>query len=257
MKYLLHLAYKGTHYQGWQKQHNGLGIQEVLETKLEKMLGYPVNCVGCGRTDAGVHASQYFCHIVLRESLDFDPVFRLNKMLPPDISIFDYIPVEANLHAQKSAIQRSYSYRIHTYKNALLSDWSAFYPAEQLNIPLLQEATALLQEYNDFRGMCKQPDLYHDTKCDLTQATLSSDVASKHLRFDFTANRFLKGMVRILMGNILEVGYGRLSLNAFETCLRDGQPAPYFNAAYPQGLYLARVRYPALNMEAIPSPFVW
>lgn len=241
MKYLLHLAYKGTNYQGWQRQKNGLGVQEVLENTLEKMIGSSINCVGCGRTDAGVHASQYFCHIVVGDPFDYDPVFRLNKMLPPDISIFECFEVPATFHAQKDATQRTYTYKIHTQKHALKSNLSAYYTATGLSIDRMQEAIALITPYQDFRSMCKQPDLYKHTICAVSKASLVQNVAD--LSIEITADRFLKGMVRILIGNILEIGYGRLDVQVFENCLQSGQPAPYFNIAYPQGLYLSKVKY--------------
>ena len=241
MKYLLHLAYKGTNYQGWQRQKNSLGVQEVLENALEKMAGTAINCVGCGRTDAGVHASQYFCHIVVDGPFDYDPVFRLNKMLPSDISIFECMEVPATFHAQKDAIQRTYTYKIHTQKHALKSDLSAYYTATGLNIARMQEAIALIPHNQNFRSMCKQPDLYKNTICHVSKASLIQNAAD--LSIEITANRFLKGMVRILIGNILEIGYGRLDVQVFKNCLQTGQPTPYFNIAYPQGLYLSEVEY--------------
>lgn len=243
MKYLLHLAYKGTIYQGWQKQKNGLGVQEVLEEAIAKMLGQKINCIGCGRTDAGVHASQYYCHIVVDQLLDFDPVFRLNKMLPPDIRIFEFLPVDKAFHAQKNAISRTYQYQIHFREDPFLHDLSAFYPRGSLDIGKMQSAVALLTQYTDYQAFCKQPNLYKHTLCQVSDANLSYNQKAERLYFKITADRFLKGMVRILIANVLETGYGRLSLEDFERCLSTGQRPPFFNLAYPQGLYLAKVLY--------------
>ncbi|MBK9016778.1 MAG: tRNA pseudouridine(38-40) synthase TruA [Saprospiraceae bacterium] len=243
MKFFLHLSYKGTHYHGWQRQPKHPSVQETLEVALEKMLGYKVNCIGCGRTDAGVHASQYFCHIKVVDDFDYDPVFRLNKMLPDDITIYDFIKVGWDAHAQKDAISRTYTYRIHTMKDAFLSELSAYYPKENMDLGLMEKAAETLTHYRDFRAMCRQPDLYKTTICELTAAQMVVENDGERLAFVFTADRFLRGMVRILVAQILEVGYGRESLEAFENYLKTGQPPAYAKAAYPQGLYLSGVQY--------------
>lgn len=243
MKYFLHLSYKGTHYHGWQRQPKHPSIQETLELALEKMLGYKVNCIGCGRTDAGVHASQYFCHIKVADDFGYDPVFRLNKILPHDITIHDCIKVGWFDHAQKDAISRTYTYQIHTTKDAFLNELSAFYPKENMDIGLMEKAVETLTRYRDFRAMCRQPDLYKTTICEIMAARLEVEKGGERLAFVFTADRFLRGMVRILVAQILEVGYGRLTLEAFENRLKTGQPPTSAKAAHPQGLYLTGVRY--------------
>ncbi|MEM1322435.1 MAG: tRNA pseudouridine(38-40) synthase TruA [Bacteroidota bacterium] len=247
MKYLLELAYQGTHYHGWQRQPGFISVQEVLEEALVRMLGQKVNCIGCGRTDAGVHASQFFGHIVVVRPFDFDPVFRLNKMLPEDISISSCRAVSRGFHAQHDATERSYTYRLHTRKNALLSALSTYYPAEGLDIDQLRAAVGLLTQYQDYRAFCKQPDLYKSTICQLRRATLEVSKDQEQLKIILSADRFLRGMVRLIVGNALEVGYGRLPLSTFEQSLAEARPLPYFKQAYPQGLYLSGVVYP--NIE--------
>ncbi len=243
MKFFLHLSYKGTHYHGWQRQPKHPSVQETLEVALEKMLGYKVNCIGCGRTDAGVHASQYFCHIKVADDFGYDPVFRLNKMLPDDITIHDCISLGWDAHAQKDAISRTYTYRIHTTKDAFLSELSTFYPKENLDMGLIEKAVETLTRYRDFRAMCRQPNLYKTTICELMAAQLVVENDGERLAFVFTADRFLRGMVRILVAQILEVGYGRESLEQFENYFKTGQPPTYAKTAHPQGLYLSGVRY--------------
>ncbi len=243
MKFFVKLSYKGTHYHGWQWQPKHLSVQETLEGALEKMLGYKVSCIGCGRTDAGVHASQYYCHIKVEADFDYDPVFRLNKMLPDDIIIHDFIKVGWYAHAQKDAITRTYTYRMHTTKDAFLSELSAYYPKENLHLERLQQAMEILPRYEDFRAMCKQPDRYRTTLCELTQAQLFVENDGERLTLVFTASRFLRGMVRIMVHQLLEVGYGRTSLADFEECLRTGVAPVNLKSAYPQGLYLSGVLY--------------
>lgn len=250
MKYLLHLAFKGTDYHGWQRQPEHISVQEVLEDTLSKMLKKKTNCIGCGRTDAGVHASQFFCHIVVEKAFDFDPVFRLNKMLPEDISIFEIMPVGEKFHAQHGAAARTYTYLIHTVKNALLSGLSTYCSPKGLDFEKMKTAAAVLPNYLDFKAMCKHPDFYNSTICRVSAARISVSENGKKLRFDITANRFLRGMVRLLVGNILEVGYGRMELEKFEHHLQSGETPKFYKAAPPQGLYLSGVKYPDLDIPA-------
>ena len=243
MKFFLHLSYRGANYHGWQRQLNVPTVQQTLEEAIEKMLGYRVHCVGCGRTDAGVHASNYYCHIVVDEPFPFDPVFRLNKMLPPDISIFDCIEVPWAAHAQKDALARTYTYHIHTRKEALLYELSAFYPAEGLVVEKLHAAAALLPHHRDFTAMCLQSDENKTKICEVSEAFWTVSEDGHRLQFQITANRFLRGMVRILVGSMLEVGYGRSSVEDFERALKNGEPLSGARSAYAQGLYLSGVKY--------------
>ena len=249
MKYFIHLAYKGTNYHGWQRQPGFVTVQETLEEALRQMLGEKVNCIGCGRTDAGVHASQYFCHIVVDQAFGFDPVFRLNKMLPGDISVFDVTEVDRNVHAQHDAIERTYTYRVHTAKNAFLSELSAFYTGENLEVARMKTAAELAAAHRDFRFLCKQPGLYKSTICEIAAAGWTEEGQGSRISFRISADRFLKGMVRILVGNMLETGYGRLSLDEFQDCLHGRRKVTIAHMAYPQGLYLSGVKYPFLDLK--------
>jgi tRNA pseudouridine38-40 synthase len=245
MKYFLHLAYKGTNYSGWQRQINTPNtIQQTLEEALSKMVGQPMTCGGCGRTDAGVHASQFYAQIVVDKPFDFDPVERLNWILPNDISIFACLPVESNYHAQHDAISRTYQYHIHGQKNAFLSELSAHYTFENLDLEKLKKAAKLVAETTDFHAFCKHPDLYKHTRCEVSQACFNIDKKAQKMIFTITANRFLRGMIRLLVGNMMAVGYGKISLESFETTLKTGVTPKIYRAAYPQGLYLAEVVYP-------------
>lgn len=245
MKYFLHLAYKGTNYSGWQRQINTpYTIQQTLEEAVSKMVGQPTTCIGCGRTDAGVHASQFYAHIVVEKAFDYDPVERLNRMLPNDISIYECLPVEYANHAQYDATSRTYEYHIHGQKNAFLSELSAHYAFENLDFEKLKIAAKLIVETSDFRAFCKQPDLYKHTVCHIKTAHLDIDEKAQKIVFTITANRFLRGMIRLLVGNMLAVGYGKMSLESFENALKTGVAPKFYRAAYPQGLYLAKVVYP-------------
>jgi tRNA pseudouridine38-40 synthase len=243
MKFFIHLAYKGSRYFGWQRQPKHISVQETLEDALEKMLGKKTNCIGCGRTDTGVHASQFYCHIKVEKEFDFDPVFRLNKMLPDDIAIHGFIPVDWNAHAQHDAVSRTYTYRIHTHKDAFLSEVSSFYTKENMDVELMKKAVSLLPHHTDYRSFCKQPNLYKSTVCNISKATLEVGENGSNLVFEITANRFLWGMVRLLVGNILAVGYREMALSEFEDCLKMEKRASHVFKAHPQGLYLSGVVY--------------
>ena len=243
MKYLLELAYKGTQYSGWQKQINAPSIQEVLESAMQKMLHQKVNCIGCGRTDAGVHAHQFYCHFVYNKEIKFDVVQRLNKMLPDDISIYNCSEVDKEFHAQHSAFSRAYTYSIHLKKNPFLSEISTFYEPHGLEIKKMKDATVLIKNATDFKAFCKQPRVYKSSVCNIMSAQLSYLEKENKINIHIKSNRFLRGMMRLLVGNMLEVGYGKLSIQAFEAALQNGTSLPFYKAAYPQGLSLTEVIY--------------
>ncbi|MEM1120002.1 MAG: tRNA pseudouridine(38-40) synthase TruA [Bacteroidota bacterium] len=247
MKYFIHLAYKGTAYQGWQRQANGLGVQEVLEKQLAKMFKQKVGLHACGRTDAGVHASQFFCHTIIEKNWNFDAVFRINKMLPSDIKVLEFIPVVNQANAQLDVIARTYDYYIHLHESPFLSELSTYYLIEKSTLGEMQQAASLIKNYNDFRSFCKQPDLYPTTICQITKSELSINAAQTQLRFRITGNRFLKAMVRMLVGNLVKIGQGKLTLADFIEMLENPRLTTVPSFAYPQGLYLSKVVYPYLE----------
>jgi tRNA pseudouridine38-40 synthase len=243
----LHLAYKGTNYRGWQRQPDAISVQEVLETALVKVLKTSVSCIGCGRTDAQVHASQFFAHADIEKDFDFDLIFRLNKALPPDIAIFDIFAVDARNHARFDATERTYNYFIHTYKEPFLNEQSAYYD-EKFDLSGMKAATALLTKYNDYRALCISPDKHNTTICHVTSATLFSDLDGDKIRFQITANRFLRGMIRLIMSKMLDIGTGKLSLDEFESYLITKQTPRIMRPAKASGLYLSKITYPFLDI---------
>lgn len=255
MKYFIHLAYKGTKYHGWQRQPLHVSIQSTLEDMLEKMIGEKVACIGCGRTDAGVHASQFYCHIKLSKPFSFDPVFRLNKMLPDDIIIYEFIEVEGRCHAQHDAVSRTYTYRIHTKEDPFISELSSYYTGRGLDLTLMQQAANVIPNYTDFRSMCKHPDFYKTTQCHISSVTLTGNKDLTNLTFTITSNRFLRGMIRLLVGNLLQVAYKKMSVQQFENCLKTGERPGRYNLAQPQGLYLSKVTYSFLAYNLNTSQY--
>lgn len=248
MRYFLHISYHGGNYRGWQSQGLGKSVQEVLEKNLSNIFKTPITCIGCGRTDAEVNASQYFLHFDLKQVIDFDLVFRLNKVIPDDISVFEIISLPDNRHARFDASSRTYDYFIHTQKDSFLSKLSAFYQIGELNTQNMKAGVSLLTKHNDYRAFCKTPEAHNTTICNVSSAKLFISENKKRLRFQITANRFLRGMIRIIVEKLLELGKGKITLKEFEDMLINKQTPRNLKFAYPQGLYLSKVEYPYLNI---------
>jgi len=225
-----------------------LTVQEVLEGVLSKVLKTPTSVNGCGRTDTGVHASQYFFHADMVEMEVEELLFKLNRTLPPDITVFDIIPVHDKANARFDAIQRRYDYFIHLRKDPFLQASSALYSDMNLNIHLMKAAVDLLPQYEDYYAFCKSPASFKHTICRVSAAHLWVDKKGERLRFQISANRFLTGMIRIIVGRLLEIGTGRMSLEAFDGHLRDKKTPRIITGAHPQGLYLSKVVYPYLEL---------
>ena len=248
MRYFFHIGFNGYKYRGWQRQPIALNVQQVVESTLSKILKEPITIMGCGRTDAQVHASQFFFHVDISKEWDYDLLFRINKTLPNDIAVYEIIPVKDNQHARFDATQRTYDYFIHTYKDPFLNNFSSLYLERNLDLERMKEAVALLTRYHDYRALCKTPDDYRTTICKVTAATLFSDVSGDRLRLQISADRFLGKMIRIIMGKLLVIGRGELSVEEFESYLISKKTPETFEPAYPQGLYLSKVTYPYLDI---------
>lgn len=249
MRYFIHLAYKGTAYRGWQKQSTtDLGIQQILESCLSKMTGKDISIMGCGRTDAGVHAMQFFAHFDLNVDWSYDPVERLNRMLPDDISVFELIPVEPRAHSRYDAIRRSYEYHIHFIKNPYLAQFS-FYLSEVPDFELIRKGLDIILKMEDFRYFCLTPDRVKNTKCTIYDASIHVSEDRNSIIIRFTANRFLKSMIRIITGYLLELGSGKIDLETFEAISEGKVMLKYPVIAYPHGLHLSRVVYPYLERK--------
>jgi tRNA pseudouridine38-40 synthase len=253
MRYFLHIAYSGTNYRGWQMQTKSVSVQEIFERTLSQVFKKQIHVVGCGRTDAEVHASQYFLHFENKDTWEFDLVFRLNKMLPKDIAVFDCIPVEADKHARFHAVKRTYDYFLHTVKDPFLRNVSTLYTENKLDALKMAEAVVILVKYNDYGAFCKTPDAHSTTLCKVTKAILFHNENQTRLRFQISSNRFLRGMIRILVGNLLQIGAGKMTLEEFEELLITKNRPKKLEMAHPQGLFLSEVQYPFLNIETKTS----
>ena len=230
-----------------------MNVQGVIEKVISQALKTPVAIVGCGRTDAHVHASQFFFHMDIEKKWDFDLLFRLNKLLPDNIAVFDIIPMDGRQHARFDAVLRSYDYFLHTYKDPFLDGLSSFYLLEDLHFDKMKEAVAILPKYKDYRAFCTSPDKYEHTICNVMTANLSTDLNGDKLRFEISSNRFLGKMIRIIMGQLLKIGKGMLSVDEFESYLINNETPKLITPAHPQGLYLSKVTYPFLDLPPRPE----
>lgn len=242
-RYALELAYRGTDYHGWQIQPNASSVQEEVERRLSQLAGnMPVSVVGCGRTDTGVHASYYVLHFDTWKELDCNQlVYKLNKMLPEDISIFSAQPVNAEFHARFSAISRTYHYFVHQEKNPFLLD-SCHLPLV-CDFSAMNRAAKLLLGKQDFTSFSK---LHTDVKTNICTVYKAAWIQKDESTwfFEIQADRFLRNMVRAVVGTLLDVGYGKLTEEQVSEiiALKDRGEAKLSVPA--KGLFLVDVAYP-------------
>ena len=164
MRYFIHLGFDGSDYRGWQRQTETQNtVQEVVEQTLSQLFKKQVSAYGCGRTDAGVHASQYIIQINLNEAPLFDLKFRLNKNLPDGIAVFEIIAVNEDQHCRYDAVARTYDYFMHWNKDPGLMRYSSLYEDLELDFDLMRQAASLILKTNDFKALCKQPNIYSNT----------------------------------------------------------------------------------------------
>ena len=248
MRYYFHIGYHGECYNGWQKNGEANSVQKVIEEKLAQVLKTTIPINGCGRTDAQVNASQFFFHADIDKIIDGSFLFRLNRILPDDIAVFEVIPMEGLPHARFDAVERKYDYFIHTQKDPFLYKHSSLYLDLKLDLKALKKATDLLCKYKDYRPFCTSPDKNEHTICHVKNAVWYVAENGNQLRFQITANRFLSKMIRILVGQLLKVGKGELSVTAFENYLLTKETPKILSPAHPQGLYLSKITYPYLDL---------
>lgn len=243
MRYFIHLAYFGKNYHGWQKQPNALSVQEEIENKLSILLKKPLETIGCGRTDTGVHAKQFYLHVDLDQAIDAEIVcFKLNAMLPKDISIFEVFEVENSLHARFSAISRQYEYWISTKPNPFAVEQSLLY-TKPLDIDAMNAAANLLLSHTDFECFSKVKTDVKTFICKISYAQWELK-PNNFLVFTIEADRFLRNMVRAIVGTLLDIGNGKLSLIDFEQILKNKNRSEAGMSAEARGLFLSKVTYP-------------
>ncbi len=245
-RYFLQLAYKGTHYCGWQVQPNGISVQEKLNDALRIVLKSPgLETLGCGRTDTGVHASDFYAHFDLDDQINEAGklVYQINALLPKDISVYRLIPVAADAHTRFDASRREYKYFIHFRKDPFVQETSV-YQHIQPDIDLMNQAAAMLLTVTDFTSFAK---LHGDSKTNICELYYASwEKTDIGICFTICANRFVRNMVRAVVGTLLMVGQGKISLKQFNDIINSMDRSNAGMSVPAHGLFLTRVEYPYL-----------
>jgi len=244
-KYFIKLSYKGTHFHGWQIQPNAISVQEVLTKAFSTILREDIEITGAGRTDTGVHAINFLAHFESKKN-DLNSnaklLFKLNSFLPKEIALHEIIQVNQNAHARFDASSRTYNYHIHTEKDAFLIETSSYMPYD-FDIEAMNNAAKQLLNFTDFTSFSK---LHTDVKtnnCKITEAYWTSH--NYKLKFTISADRFLRNMVRAIVGTLLEIGKGKLTIDDFIGIIESKNRSNAGISVPAQGLFLVNIEYPS------------
>ncbi|MFC5044259.1 tRNA pseudouridine(38-40) synthase TruA [Aquimarina hainanensis] len=242
MRYFIELSYKGTNYHGWQRQPNAISVQEVLETALSTLLRTHIEIVGAGRTDAGVHARKIMAHFDVITSIDEELLtYKLNSLLPVDIAIHSVDRVTDDAHARFDALSRSYEYFVNVRKDPF-GTGTSYYVKKELDLDKMNRAAKMLLNYTNFKCFSKSKTDVKTYNCTITNAEWKTK--GDRMVFMISANRFLRNMVRAIVGTLIEIGEGKLELCDLEVIIESENRS---NAGYSvpaQGLFLTEVKYP-------------
>ena len=242
MRYFAEVSYHGQNYSGWQIQPNAPTVQALIQNALRQIRGEVVEIVGSGRTDAGVHAAQQFFHMDLEALSNLqDFAYKLNSILPQDIALKQVLPVVDDAHARFDALQRSYQYHIIKHKDPFQHDLSYYY-SPTLNLDLMNEGCQYIREHDDFQSFCKVKTQVNNFKCKIGEAVWKQH--NEKLVFYVSANRFLRGMVRAMVGTLIDVGLGKIPPDQMKQILQGKDRRLAGPAVPPHGLTLTQVEYP-------------
>ena len=242
MRYFIELSYNGKAYHGWQIQPNAISIQEVLEKGLSTLLKEPIATMGAGRTDAGVHATQLFAHFDTETLFDIKTlIYKLNSFLPEDIAIKSIFKVKANSHARFHATSRQYLYRIALEKNPFNKE-QAFLLKPKLNIDKLKAATKILLDYKDFQCFSKSNTDVKTYHCNIMKAEWS--LVENELHFIIKADRFLRNMVRAIVGTLINIGIGKIEVETLHDIIKSKNRSEAGFSVPAHALYLTKIEYP-------------
>lgn len=250
MRLFIELSYDGAKFHGWQRQPASSSIQEEIEKQLEQFLGERVPLMGCGRTDTGVHASYFVAHCDWPSASERakryrdleEAAWKLNGMLPNEIAIHRMVRVHAKAHARFDAIERGYVYRMHQMKNPFLLNYSARIFRET-DFDKMGEACRYLVRKGDFSAFCKLGSDQGTTICDVREAKMVQ-ISESEWQFEIRADRFLRNMVRAIVGTLLDVGQGRRAPEDMNAIFDSGLRSEAGKSAPANGLFLSQVRYP-------------
>ena len=244
-RFFIELAYEGTSYHGWQAQNNATTVQQVLNEKLSVILRQPVETLGCGRTDAGVHARQFFAHFDMVDGSwligDSSILRSLNSVLPKDIAVKKIFPVAADAHARFDATLRAYEYHIHFEKDPFKNGY-AWLLRDRPDVALMNKAAQIMKEYVDFSCFSKSHTQTKTNNCKIFSAEWVKE--KDGIIFKISADRFLRNMVRAVVGTLLQVGNGAMHPYGIHAIIGSKNRSNAGTSVPACGLYLTQVRYP-------------
>jgi tRNA pseudouridine38-40 synthase len=244
MRYFVRLCYSGTNYCGWQKQPNGISVQQVIEEAISRIYNIPIQITGCGRTDAGVHALDYVMHMDIPEPVGEELSYKLNRMLPDDVAVKNILAVHDTAHARFDAVSRAYEYRIIRDKDPFRIDTAWHFPFfDQIDFDRLKEAAKILIEFDDFFTYCKTHTDVQTTLCEIISAEWVVNKKGDQLLFEITANRFLRGMVRLILGMCLSVALKKMDIEEVHHAMKNKLRLDKAWSVPPQGLFLKDIKY--------------
>ena len=248
MRYFICLSYNGSAFSGWQVQENANSVQAELQKALSTLLKEPVQVVGAGRTDTGVNARNYIAHFDFQGEMPAQPhtVYKLNAILPKQISVHSVYPVPDEIHARFSALSRTYKYYIHTEKDPFCSEFSYFVPARKLNFEKMNLACQYFLGEQDFSSLEKVNGGNKTSICNVTHASwepIGNDIPTQYV-FTVTANRFLRNMVRAMVGSLLDVGSGKREPEWIKEMLARKNRSAAGHSVPGNALFLVNVEYP-------------
>ena len=241
MRYFIELSYNGKNYHGWQIHPDAISVQEKINNALSTVYQKDIQIVGAGRTDTGVHASQMFAHFDIDKLIDDNLEFKLNSILPNDIFIKAIFLVDDEKHARFDALSRSYEYKIWLGRNPFLLDFSWQIHSQKPNVTLMNEAAKLLLDYEDFESFSKVKTNVHTFNCNVTEAFWVQK--DNQLTFHISANRFLRNMVRAIVGTLLDVGLDKISISDFKNIIESKNRSNAGLSVPAKGLFLTQIKY--------------
>lgn len=240
MRYFIDISYFGKNYHGWQTQENAITIQEIIDKSLSTILKADIKSLGSGRTDTGVHAMSQIAHFDFNGNIIEDFLYRINSLLPRDISINSINGVKENVSARFDAISREYIYKIHTKKSPFLNDYSYYYKRD-IDIELMNKACDIIKKFNDFQTFSKVKTDVNNYNCNVSYAAIEKENNSYF--FKVTSNRFLRGMVRAIVGTLFEINENKIEIDLLEDIIIKKERKLAGPSVPAHGLYLNKVSY--------------
>ena len=243
MRYFIELAYKGTNYHGWQIQPNAISIQECIQKAFSTILRENIEVFGAGRTDAGVHAEQLFAHFDFSSTINTEEIlYKVNSILPSSITVFEIFKVKDDAHARFNAVSRSYEYRILLGRNPFKTDTTWQLINKKLNIEKMNEAAQILLTYTNFQCFSRSNTAVKTYNCKVVNAEWK--LKDNSLIFHISADRFLRNMVRAIVGTLIDVGEGKTTIEQFIKIIKSKDRCKAGTSAPAHGLFLTNVTYP-------------